>query len=403
MGKCGSKSRLQHHGVKISDSAKDYNYNSQLKSATKIGKEAEELVNKGDLDDAFFRYRAACFIMLEVSENCPESYKAKALKYAAFCRDMMVKINVAKGNSDKTESQGKSGSSLSQLVGQDEVAQKILKMLKRSKTAQSHGYRSQDPSIFLYGPSGSGKTHMAEGIARELGLEIRNVKCADIFSKFLGQSEKKLKTLFEEAANTNTCLFFDELHALTGNDSQSSSEAGERVCTDFLKHMDNKPPGLVVLAATNEPWSVKATVLRRFSKKYSIPLPDERMRATLINHFVSETQLVNYLTKEDIKDYAQKMDKYTPNDIRLVIEEAEGLAWDAVESAHYFHPIKLKGGKEVYLPCYSKEKGAIKAKDKQCPGRVSSAICNKFMNQALKDVKKTEISEEHLQKLKKFN
>ena len=374
-----------------------------MKIATELGQEAEDLSNTGNLNDAFWRYRAACYIMLEVSENCPESYKAKAYAYASFCRDMMKEINVAKGNTNTIGTQGKKGSSLSQLVGQDEVAHKILKMLKRSKTAQTHGYRGKDPSIFLYGPPGSGKTHMAEGIARELGLEIKIVKSVEIFSKFLGESEKKLKTLFEEAATNNTCLFFDELHALTGNDSRESSEAGERVCTDFLKHMDNKPAGLVVMAATNEPWRVKATVLRRFSKKYSIGLPNEEMKCTLIKHFVSETELVNYLTNEEVRDYAQQMENYTPNDIRLVIEEAEGLAWDAVKSADYFSPITLEGGKKVYLPCYSNQKGAIKTNGDQCPGRVSSAICRKFMNKALKEVKKTQISEEHLQKLKNFN
>ena len=403
MGKCGSKTRLKNHNVKISDNAREYDYKSQLEKVTQIGQEAEELVKKGNLDDAFWRYRASCYIMMEFSEKGPKTYKEKALEYGSFCRDMMAEINVAKGNTKSTECQDKRGSSLSQFVGQDEVAQKILKMLKRSKTAQTHGYRRQDPSIFLYGPPGSGKTHMAEGIARELGLEIRNVKCVDIYSKFSGESEKKLNILFEEAAKNNTCLFFDQLHALSGNDSQDSSEACERVCTDFLKLMDNKPPGLMVIGATNEPWKVKATVLRRFSKKYSIPLPDEQMRTTLIKHFISETKLVNLLTNDEVRKCAQKIEGYTPNDIRLVIEEAEGLAWDAVKSADYFRPIKLQGGQVVYLPCYSKEEGAIKTKDTQCPGRVYSAIGSKFMNQALKDIKKTEISEEHMQKLKKFN
>ena len=124
---------------------------------------------------------------------------------------------------------------------------------------------------------------------------------------------------------------------------------------------------------------------------------------TLMRHFIASTKLVNFLTSDDVEEFAQKMEDYTPNDIKLVVEEAEGLAWDAVGSAAHFRPIKLKKGQEVYLPCYSKEEGAIKTNDKQCPGKVCTAICRKFMNQALKDIKKTEISEEHLQKLKKFN
>ena len=187
-----------------------------------------------------------------------------------------------------------------------------------------------------------------------------------------------------------------------GNDSQETSEACDRVSADFLKLMDSKPEGMVVFAATNEPWRVKATVVRRFTKKYYLELPNHEVRCALLKKLIGETYMLNVLSEEDIKNYASKMDDYSVNDIINVIKEAKGLGYDRIESARYFTPIKLKGGKRVFIPCESGDAGAIKAKATHVPGKVTAAICCPYMDKALKDETKTIITEEHLQKLKDF-
>ena len=190
--------------------------------------------------------------------------------------------------------------------------------------------------------------------------------------------------------------FFDEIHTLFGSESQESSEAGERTATDFLKWMDDKPPGLVIMGATNEPWKIKSTILRRFTKKYYLPLPNHKNKCELISHFIKETTLQNFLTEDHVKSYANRMVNYSPNDIKNVIIKAEEIAQDAILKAKYFRPYITKAGKTVFLPCYSKEAGAIMTNHQRCPGRVTSAICNKFMNEAMKTAKKTTISDANL-------
>ena len=150
MGKCGSKPKPNS-----SKYTEVYDVKQQMARATKLSQEADELLKCGNLDQAFHLFRASSFIMIEVAKKYP-SYEEQATKYGSYCCDMMHEINLIKANAKSTEE--KTGSKLSQFVGQDEVSKKILKMLQRSKTAQTHGYRTQDPSIFLYGAPGCGKT-----------------------------------------------------------------------------------------------------------------------------------------------------------------------------------------------------------------------------------------------------
>ena len=114
-------------------------------------------------------------------------------------------------------------------------------------------------------------------------------------------SKKKLGQLFTEASKQNACLFFDKIHELFGNDSKQSSGAGEKTCvpTDFLKLMDSKPKGLIIVAATNEPWRVKATVVRRFNMKYELKMPDTNARGDLLKHFIGQYGLLNLLKEDD--------------------------------------------------------------------------------------------------------
>ena len=400
MGQRSSKSGLKAYKSDIIHSQISFDYVAQVKLAGLIQKEAKDDIKKKDLQEAYEKYRASMYIMQDVLNQCPSNYRDMANKSVEFTTSMMKELQAAINKEEA--SKVKPNNDLFNIVGNDEVVQKIIKMLKRGQTARRLGHKSDDPSIFLYGASGCGKTHLAKIIAKQIGKEMTIIRCQDMFSKYIGESEKKLGLLFQEAAEKGTCIFFDEIHSMFGNDSQETSEACERVTADFLKLMDSKPEGMVVLAATNEPWRVKATVVRRFSKKYYLELPDHTVRCALLKKLIGETYMLNVLTEEDIKSYATKMDNYSVNDIINVVKEAKGLGYDRIEAAEYFMPVKLQGGKLVFLPCESNDAGAIRAKDTHVPGKVTAAICRPYLDQALKDETRTLITEEHILKLDTF-
>lgn len=400
MGQYSSKSGLKTCKSNFIQSHNIFDYAAQVKHAAMIQKEAKKDIKNKDFREAYEKHRACMYIMQDVLNQCPSNYRDTASESLKFITTVIKELKVAINKEEASKK--KTNNNLSNIVGNDEVVQKIIKMLKRGQTARILGHKSDDPSIFLYGASGCGKTHLATTIAKQIGKEITIIRCQDMYSKYIGESERQLGTLFQEAAEKGTCLFFDEIHSMFGNDSQETSEACERVSADFLKLMDSKPEGMVVMAATNEPWKMKATVARRFSKKYYLELPNHEVRCALLKKLVEETYMLNALSKEDIESYATKMDNYSVNDIINVVKEAKGLGYDRIESAEYFTPVTLQGGKIVFLPCESNYAGAIRAKNTHVPGKVTAAIGRPYMDKALKDEIKTLITEEHLQKLKNF-
>ena len=399
MGLCISKSETTKGNAIKSEQV--FDYAAQVKHAGIIQQDALQDIKNKDLREAHEKYRACGYIMHDVLKQCPSHYRDTARESLQYILGMKKKLRLTI-QEEATKIRTNDVNPLSNIVGNDEVVQKIMKLLKRGQTARSLGHKSDDASIFLYGASGCGKTHLAKAISRQMGKELTIVRCQDMYSKYYGESEKQLGLLFQEAIDKGTCLFFDEIHSMFGNDSRETSEACDRLSADFLKLMDSKPEGMVVFAATNEPWRVKATVVRRFSKKYYLELPNHETRCALLKKLIGETSMLNVLSEEDIKNYAAKMDEYSVNDIINVIKEAKGLGYDRIESAEYFTPIKLKGGKKVFIPCESNDAKAIKAKSTHVPGKVTAAICRPYMDKALKDESKTTITDDHLEKLKKF-
>lgn len=145
--------------------------------------------------------------------------------------------------------------------------------------------------ILLFGPPGCGKTLLAAAAANEIDAAFFCIDSARIMSKWLGESEKNVALLFDEArsiADTGqpTIIFMDELDSLIG--IRSEEVGGEiRMRNQFMMEMDgiidkNKPHPVYVIGATNKPWDLDEPFLRRFQKRVYIPLPDVTARFNIL-------------------------------------------------------------------------------------------------------------------------
>lgn len=155
------------------------------------------------------------------------------------------------------------------------------------------GKRKPFKGILLYGPPGTGKSYLAKALATEVNSTFFTISSSDLVSKWLGDSQKLVKNLFEMAReNKPSIIFIDEIDSLckTRNDNQSDASAG--IVTEFLVQMNGvgkDEEGVLVLAATNIPWALDAAIRRRLEKRIYIPLPDLHARAKMIEIHLGNT------------------------------------------------------------------------------------------------------------------
>ena len=143
--------------------------------------------------------------------------------------------------------------------------------------------------ILMYGPPGCGKTLLARATAGECKAKFFSVSISDILDMYIGESERKLHALFEEARESvPAVLFFDEVEALGGKRQNTRDSGSSKLVSQFLSEMDGfaqNNHGVLILAATNVPWSVDAAFRRpgRFDRVLFVPPPDQTARQAILD------------------------------------------------------------------------------------------------------------------------
>lgn len=143
------------------------------------------------------------------------------------------------------------------------------------------GFESKLPlgkglSVLFAGPSGTGKTMAAEIIAGELGLELYKIDLSTVVSKYIGETEKNLSRIFNEAETSNSILFFDEADALFGKRSEvrDSHDRYANIEVGYLLQRMEEYEGAVILA-TNFRKNMDEAFVRRLHFTIEFPFPDE--------------------------------------------------------------------------------------------------------------------------------
>lgn len=181
---------------------------------------------------------------------------------------------------------------LADVAGLADVKQHLdttfLAPLRNPELAAAFGQRPGG-SLLMYGPPGCGKTFMAKAIAGDLGASFLHVTLADLLSKWLGDSEKAVQSVFRDARAAAPCvIFFDEFDALGGRRaSGGGSQSMRTIVTQLLEELDgvvSENDGVYFLAATNRPWDIDPALRRpgRIDKTVLVLPPDAVARAAIL-------------------------------------------------------------------------------------------------------------------------
>jgi vacuolar protein-sorting-associated protein 4 len=219
------------------------------------------------------------------------------------------------------------------------------------------GKRKPWKGILLYGPPGTGKSYLAKATATEVDGTFFSISSSDLVSKWQGESEKNVRTLFEMAREMKpSVIFVDEVDSLCGARGDGESEAARRIKTEFLTQMDGvgKDDGgqLLVLGATNTPWDLDAAIRRRFEKRIYIALPDGPARKTMLELNLGDTP--NTIAKEELAAIAEQLDLFSGADISILTRDA---LMEPVRRASRAKTFKKVGAK--YAPCSPADPAAI--------------------------------------------
>ena len=180
--------------------------------------------------------------------------------------------------------------------------------------------------ILLYGPPGCGKTLLARAVATESEANFISIKGPEVFSKWVGESEKAIREVFRKARiAAPAVVFLDEMDSLTPRRGMRMSDSGvsERVISQLLTEMDGilSLQDIVVIAATNRPDMVDSAVLRpgRFDRLIYVPEPDEKSRLQIFKIYTKEMPLAQDV---NLNQMASLTKYYSGADIESLCREA---------------------------------------------------------------------------------
>eukprot|EP01117_Protostelium_nocturnum_P010895 TRINITY_DN3932_c0_g1_i1.p1 TRINITY_DN3932_c0_g1~~TRINITY_DN3932_c0_g1_i1.p1 ORF type:complete len:570 (+),score=140.25 TRINITY_DN3932_c0_g1_i1:182-1891(+) len=187
------------------------------------------------------------------------------------------------------------------------------------------GMRKPARGILLFGPPGTGKTLIGKAIASQCGRTFFSISASSLTSKWIGDGEKMVRTLFAIARCLSpSIVFIDEIDSLLTKRNDSENEASRKIKTEFLVQLDGakvKEDDLVLMiGATNRPQELDEAARRRLVKKLYIPLPDKEARMELVRLLIKNEK--NDITQEQLDEIGSRTDGYSGADMNTLVQEA---------------------------------------------------------------------------------
>lgn len=174
--------------------------------------------------------------------------------------------------------------------------------------------------VLMYGPPGTGKTMAAQVMANELGMELCRVDLSQVTSKYVGETEKNLESVFREAEHSNVILFFDEADSLFGKRTEvkDSNDKYANQETSYILQRIESYEGMVILA-TNLVKNFDSAFMRRITVSIRFSEPDEKMRKLLWKDMLQNTALSE---DEVLIENLAKQFEITGSNIKSIVRNA---------------------------------------------------------------------------------
>ncbi len=169
-----------------------------------------------------------------------------------------------------------------------ESGRQLIEEHMRSDVLRANGYEPRH-RILISGPPGNGKTSFAEAVAEALSLPFFVVRYDMLIGSYLGETNARLRKLFDYVRTQPCVLFFDEFDAI-GKERGDTHETGEikRVVSFLLMQLDQLPSYVIIMAATNHGELLDRAVWRRFQMRLAFPAPDRKNIEIFLDRIIDQ-------------------------------------------------------------------------------------------------------------------
>ena len=187
------------------------------------------------------------------------------------------------------------------------------------------GLRAPPRGLLLFGPPGTGKTMIAKAVATECKCTFFSISASSLTSKYLGDSEKLVRSLFDLANEKQpSIVFIDEIDSILSKRSDNENEASKRLKTEFLVQFDgvgsDPSKKVLIVGATNRPYDLDHAVLRRLAKRIYIGPFNKDERARYIKETMKTTE--NSIEDKEYEYIANLTSNYSNSDLKELCREA---------------------------------------------------------------------------------
>ncbi|XP_026380246.1 spastin-like [Papaver somniferum] len=215
------------------------------------------------------------------------------------------------------------------VAGLEKAKQSLLEMViiptQRPDLFPGGTIRRPPKGLLLFGPPGNGKTMLAKAVASESAATFFNISASSLTSKWVGEAEKLVRTLFEVAISRQpSVIFMDEIDSIMSTRLAYENDASRRLKSEFLIQFDgvtsNSSDLVIVIGATNKPQELDDAVLRRLVKRIYVPLPDESVRRMLFKNKLKGPAFS--IPGGDLERLVKETEGYSGSDLQALCEEA---------------------------------------------------------------------------------
>ncbi|GGY83338.1 hypothetical protein GCM10011613_30280 [Cellvibrio zantedeschiae] len=287
----------------------------------------------GDLDSAQASYKQ----LLQEHPHCESAELNRRLKLSADKEPVKLRVieKAEPAESFELLQFKRPTTNFSDVVGLEEVKKQIHKkiILPFQKPSLFQRFKKKvGGGILLYGPPGCGKTLLARATAGECKAAFFNIEISDVLDMYIGESEQKLRAIFEKArSQTPSVIFFDELEALAGKREHTRNSSQANTVSQFLTELDGfaqNNEGVLILGSTNVPWALDSAFLRpgRFDRMFFVPPPDKVARKAILEHHMQDRPNAGDIQFDVI---ANKTSGYSGADLANLVEMAADEAIDS--------------------------------------------------------------------------